>query len=134
MAQRTVTEEIKFSENELWCAMEMQVRDLVSDRAIQYLTQEAVRNHVREGMEYYFGEIARLQEEGDSYDSDVEVDIEEVAYSMENFTNCVYMAVQLVLEHVLPEIHLKPEWKTTRNWAEMVQAKKENTNDTTNME
>jgi hypothetical protein len=128
MAQRTVTDEIKFTDNELWCAMEMQVRDLVSDRAIQYLTQEAVRDHVREGMEYYFGEIARLQEESDLYDNDVEVDIEEVAYSMDNFTNCVYMAVQLVLEHVLPSVHLQPEWKTTRNWAEIVQDKKENTN------
>jgi hypothetical protein len=133
MAQRTVTDEIKFSENELWCAMEMQVRDLVSDRAIQYLTKEAVREHVREGIEYYFGTITRLQIDSDEYDGG-EVDIEEVSYSMENFTNCIYMAVQLVLEHVLPEIHLKPEWQTTRTWAEMVQAKKENTNDTTNME
>jgi len=133
MAQRTVTDEIKFSENELWSAMEMQVRDLVSDRAIQYLTKEAVNNHVHEAMEHYFGTIARLQEECDGYD-DIEVDIEEVGYSMDNFTSCIYMAVQLVLEHVLPEIHLKPEWKTTRTWAEMVQAKKENTNDTTNME
>lgn len=130
MAKRTVTDEIKFSDNELWSAMEMQVRDLVSDRAIQYLTQEAVREHVREGVEHYFGTIARLQKEGDSCDYDFEVDIEEVGYSMDNFTNCVYMAVQLVLEHVLPSIHLKPEWKTTRTWAEMVQAKKENTNDT----
>lgn len=133
MAQRTVTDEIKFSENELWCAMEMQVRDLVSDRAIQYLTKEAVREHVREGIEYYFGTITRLQIDSDEYDGG-EVDIEEVSYSMENFTNCIYMAVQLVLEHVMPEIHLKPEWQTTRTWAEMVQAKKENTNDTTNME
>lgn len=133
MAQRTMTDEIKFSENELWCAMEMQVRDLVSDRAIQYLTKEAVNNHVHEAIEHYFGTIARLQEETYGYD-DIEVDIEEVEYSMENFTNCIYMAVQLVLEHVLPEIHLKPEWKTRRTWAEMVQAKKENTNDTTNME
>jgi hypothetical protein len=133
MAQRTVTDEIKFSENELWSAMEMQVRDLVSDRAIQYLTKEAVREHVREGIEYYFGTITRLQIDSDEYDGG-EVDIEEVSYSMENFTNCIYMAVQLVLEHVLPEIHLKPEWQTTRTWAEMVQAKKENTNDTTNME
>lgn len=129
MAQRTVTDEIKFSENELWCAMEMQVRDLVSDRAIQYLTREAVNNHVHEAMEHYFGTIARLQEETNAYD-DIEIDIEEVGFSMENFTNCIYMAVQLVLEHVLPEIHLKPEWQTTRTWAEMVQAKKENTNDT----
>jgi hypothetical protein len=129
MAQRTVTDEIKFSENELWCAMEMQVRDLVSDRAIQYLTKEAVNNHVHEAMEHYFGTIARLQEETNGYD-DIEIDIEEVGFSMENFTNCIYMAVQLVLEHVLPEIHLKPEWQTTRTWAEMVQAKKENTNDT----
>lgn len=129
MAQRTVTDEIKFSENELWCAMEMQVRDLVSDRAIQYLTKEAVREHVREGIEYYFGTITRLQIDSDEYDGG-EVDIEEVSYSMENFTNCIYMAVQLVLEHVMPEIHLKPEWQTTRTWAEMVQAKKENTNDT----
>lgn len=133
MAQRTVTDEIKFSENELWCAMEMQVRDLVSDRAIQYLTKEAVNNHVHEAMEHYFGTIARLQEETNGYD-DIKIDIEEVGFSMENFTNCIYMAVQLVLEHVLPEIHLKPEWQTTRTWAEMVQAKKENTNDTTNME
>ena len=129
MAQRTVTDEIKFSENELWCAMEMQVRDLVSDKAIQYLTKEAVNNHVHEAMEHYFGTIARLQKETDGY-HDFEVDIEELGYSMDNFTNCIYMAVQLVLEHVLPEIHLKPEWKTTRNWAEIVQAKKENTNDT----
>lgn len=126
MAQRTVTDEIKFSDNELWCAMEMQVRDLVSDRAIQYLTKEAVNNHVHEAIEHYFGTITRLQEECSGYD-DMEVDIEEVAYSMDNFTNCIYMAVQLVLEHVLPEIHLKPEWKTTRTWAEIVQAKKENT-------
>ena len=133
MAHRTVTDEIKFSENELWSAMEMQVRDLVSDRAIQYLTKEAVNNHVHEAMEHYFGTIARLQKEMDGYD-DIKVDIEDVGYSMDNFTDCIYMAVQLVLEHVLPEIHLKPEWKTTRTWVEMVQAKKENTNDTTNME
>lgn len=128
MAQRTVTDEIKFSQNELWGAMEMQVRDLVSDRAIQYLTKEAINDHVHEAIEYYFGTIARLQEDSDQYDG-TEVDIEEVEYSMENFTTCIYMAVQLVLEHVLPEVHLKPEWKTTRNWAEIVQAKKENTND-----
>jgi len=128
MAQRTVTDEIKFSEYELWSAMESHVRDLVSDRAIQYLTKEAVREHVREGIEHYFGTITRLQMESDQYDG-IEVDIEEVAYSMDNFTNCVYMAVQLVLEHVLPEVHLKPEWKTTRTWAEIVQAKQENTND-----
>ena len=125
MAQRTMTDEIKFTDNELWCAMEMQVRDLVSDRAIQYLTQEAVRDHVHEAIEYYFGTIVRLQEE-EPYD--YEVDIEEVAYSMDNFTTCIYMAVQLVLEHVLPSVHLKPEWKTERNWAEIVQEKKENTN------
>ena len=128
MAQRTVTDEIKFSQNELWCAMEMQVRDLVSDRAIQYLTKEAVREHVREGIEHYFGTITRLQEENDQYDGD-EIDIEEVSYSMDNFTNCVYMAVQLVLEHVLPQVHLQPEWKTTRTWAEIVKQKQENTND-----
>ncbi len=109
--------------------MEMQVRDLVSDRAIQYLTKEAINNHVHEAMEHYFGTITRLQMDSDEYDGG-EVDIEEVSYSMDNFTNCIYMAVQLVLEHVLPEIHLKPEWRTTRTWAEMVQAKKENTNDT----
>ena len=134
MAQRTVTDEIKFSENELWCAMEMQVRDLVSDRAIQYLTKEAVREHVHEAVEHYFGTIARLQEEGDKCEYDYEVDIEEVGHSMDNFTNCIYVAVQLVLEHVLPEIHLKPEWKTTRDWTEIVQAKKENTNDNGHME
>lgn len=128
MAQRTVTDEIKFSQNELWCAMEMQVRDLVSDRAIQYLTKEAVREHVREGIEHYFRTITRLQEENDQYDGD-EIDIEEVSYSMDNFTNCVYMAVQLVLEHVLPQVHLQPEWKTTRTWAEIVKQKQENTND-----
>ena len=128
MAQRTVTDEIKFSQNELWCAMEMQVRDLVSDRAIQYLTKEAVRKHVREGIEHYFRTITRLQEENDQYDGD-EIDIEEVSYSMDNFTNCVYMAVQLVLEHVLPQVHLQPEWKTTRTWAEIVKQKQENTND-----
>lgn len=129
MAQRTVTDEIKFSQNELWCAMEMQVRDLVSDKAIQYLTKEAVRDHVHEAIEYYFSTIAMLQEESNDSEYSFEVDIQEVGHLMRNFTNCIYVAVQLVLEEVLPEIHLKPEWETKRDWTEIVQAKKESAND-----
>jgi len=63
MAQRTVTDEIKFSDNELWKAMEFQVMDLVSDRAVQYLTARAVQDHVDESIDKYFSRIKEIIED-----------------------------------------------------------------------
>ena len=60
MAELTSTKEVKFTNNELWCAMEHQVMDLVSDRAIQYLTKEAVYFHVNEAIDKVFYEIESL--------------------------------------------------------------------------
>jgi len=130
MAQRTVTDEIKFSDNELWKAMESQVMDLVSDRAVQYLTARAVQDHVDESIDKYFSRIKEIIED----DPHNLVDASEIAFSNEGFMEATYIAVQLVLEEVLPQIHLKPEWQTKKDWTEIVKAKKENTNDTTNME
>jgi hypothetical protein len=46
----------------------------------------------------------------------------------QGFANAIYLVVQLVLEEVLPEIHLKPEWKTNKLWTDMVKEKRENNN------
>lgn len=120
MAQRTVTDEIKFSEYELWSAMESQVRDLVSDRAIQYLTSEAIKDHIIREMDELYSRVENLVAENISGLEDMPSD---------GFVNAVYITVQRCLEEILPEVHLKPEWKTEKTWDQMVKAKQENTND-----
>jgi len=122
MAEVTSTQEVKFTNNELWCAMEHQVMDLVSDRAIQYLTKSAIDFHLNEAMDKAFGEIESL----------VENDGEQahlLNISSQGFANAIYIVVQLVLEEVLPEVHLKPEWKTNKLWTDMVKEKRENNNE-----
>jgi len=119
MALGTTTQEVKFTNNELWCAMELQVMDLVSDRAIQYLTKEAVETHVREGIDAYFN-IFQNNSDTNLYD----FDFQEASFNNEGFMQAVYVGVQLVLEEVLPQIHLKPEWEI-KSWENMVNKKKE---------
>lgn len=119
MAEAINTQEIKFTENELWCAMEHQVRDLVSDRAIQYLTKEQVLWHVQEAMDETFSQIESLVQ-GDGEQAHL------LNLPSQGFANAIYLVVQLVLEEVLPEIHLKPEWKTNKLWTDMVKEKREN--------
>jgi len=119
MAEAINTQEIKFTENELWCAMEHQVRDLVSDRAIQYLTKEQVLWHVQEAMDETFSQIESLVQ-GDGEQAHL------LNLPSQGFANAIYLVVQLVLEEVLPEVHLKPEWKTNKLWTDMVKEKREN--------
>jgi len=119
MALGTTTQEVKFTNNELWCAMELQVMDLVSDKAIQYLTKEAVETHVREGIDAYFN-IFQNNSDTNLYD----FDFQEASFNNEGFMQAVYVGVQLVLEEVLPQIHLKPEWEI-KSWENMVNKKKE---------
>lgn len=120
MAQRTVTDEIKFSEYELWSAMESHVRDLVSDRAIQYLTKGEIKYHIIREMDEIYGRIENLVHENIDGLEDMPSD---------GFVNAVYITVQRCLEEILPQVHLKPEWQTTKTWEQMVKAKQENTND-----
>ena len=122
MAEAISTQQIKFTENELWCAMEHQVRDLVSDRAIQYLTKQQVLWHVQEAMDETFSQIESLVQ-GDGEQAHL------LNLPSQGFANAIYLVVQLVLEEVLPEIHLKPEWKTNKLWTDMVKEKRENNND-----
>ena len=122
MAEVTNTQEVKFTDNELWRAMEHQVMDLVSDRAIQYLTKEAVYFHVNEAIDKVFYEIEGLVKDDGEQAHLLNV-------SSQGFANAIYIVVQLVLEEVLPEVHLKPEWKTNKLWTEMVKEKRENNND-----
>ena len=96
--------------------------DLVSDRAIQYLTEKTVDFHLNEAIDRAFGEIESLVE-NDGEQADL------VNISSQRFANAIYLVVQLVLEEVLPEIHLKPEWKTNKLWTDMVKEKRENNND-----
>lgn len=121
MAEVTSTQEVKFTDNELWCAMEHQVRDLVSDRAIQYLTKQEVLWHLQEAMDETFSQIESLVQ-GDGEQADL------LNLPSQGFANAIYLVVQLVLEEVLPEIHLKPEWKTNKLWTDMVKEKRENNN------
>jgi len=121
MAEVTSTQEVKFTNNELWCAMEHQVMDLVSDRAIQYLTKQQVLWHVQEAMDETFSQIESLVQ-GDGEQADL------LNLPSQGFANAIYLVVQLVLEEVLPEIHLKPEWKTNKLWTDMVKEKRENNN------
>ena len=122
MAEAISTQQIKFTENELWCAMEHQVRDLVSDRAIQYLTKEQVLWHVQDAMDETFSQIESLVQ-GDGEQAHL------LNLPSQGFANAIYLVVQLVLEEVLPEIHLKPEWKTNKLWTDMVKEKRENNNE-----
>lgn len=122
MAEVTSTQEVKFTDNELWRAMEHQVMDLVSDRAIQYLTKEAVYFHVNEAIDKVFYEIESLVKDDGEQAHLLNV-------SSQGFANAIYIVVQLVLEEVLPEVHLKPEWKTNKLWTEMVKEKRNNIND-----
>ena len=122
MAEAISTQQIKFTENELWRAMEHQVRDLVSDRAIQYLTKQQVLWHVQEAMDETFSQIESLVQ-GDGEQAHL------LNLPSQGFANAIYLVVQLVLEEVLPEIHLKPEWKTNKLWTDMVKEKRENNND-----
>lgn len=122
MAEAISTQQIKFTENELWRAMEHQVRDLVSDRAIQYLTKEQVLWHVQEAMDETFSQIESLVQ-GDGEQAHL------LNLPSQGFANAIYLVVQLVLEEVLPEIHLKPEWKTNKLWTDMVKEKRENNNE-----
>ena len=122
MAEAISTQQIKFTENELWRAMEHQVRDLVSDRAIQYLTKEQVLWHVQEAMDKTFSQIESLVQ-GDGEQAHL------LNLPSQGFANAIYLVVQLVLEEVLPEIHLKPEWKTNKLWTDMVKEKRENNNE-----
>jgi hypothetical protein len=119
MAEVTSTQEVKFTDNELWCAMEHQVRDLVSDRAIQYLTKQEVLWHLQEAMDETFSQIESLVQ-GDGEQAHL------LNLPSQGFANAIYLVVQLVLEEVLPEIHLKPEWKTNKLWTDMVKEKREN--------
>jgi hypothetical protein len=119
MAELTSTKEVKFTNNELWCAMEHQVIDLVSDRAIQYLTKEAVDFHLNEAMDKTFSQIESLVE-NDGEDAHL------LNIPSQVFANAIYIVVQLVLEEVLPEVHLKPEWKTNKLWTDMIKEKREN--------
>jgi hypothetical protein len=119
MAEVTSTQEVKFTNNELWCAMEHQVRDLVSDRAIQYLTKQEVLWHLQEAMDETFSQIESLVQ-GDGEQAHL------LNLPSQGFANAIYLVVQLVLEEVLPEIHLKPEWKTNKLWTDMVKEKREN--------
>ena len=122
MAEAISTQQIKFTENELWSAMEHQVRDLVSDRAIQYLTKEQVLWHVQKAMDETFSQIESLVQ-GDGEQAHL------LNLPSQGFANAIYLVVQLVLEEVLPEIHLKPEWKTNKLWTDMVKEKRENNNE-----
>ena len=122
MAEAISTQQIKFTENELWRAMEHQVRDLVSDRAIQYLTKQQVLWHVQEAMDETFSQIESLVE-GDGEQAHL------LNLPSQGFANAIYLVVQLVLEEVLPEVHLKPEWKTNKLWTDMVKEKRENNNE-----
>ena len=99
MAEVTSTQEVKFTDNELWRAMEHQVIDLVSDRAIQYLTKQQVLWHVQEAMDETFSQIESLVQ-GDGEQADL------LNLPSQGFANAIYLVVQLVLEEVLPEIHL----------------------------
>ena len=121
MAEVTSTQEVKFTNNELWCAMEHQVMDLVSDRAIQYLTKQEVLWHLQEAMDETFSQIESLVQ-GDGEQADL------LNLPSQGFANAIYLVVQLVLEEVLPEIHLKPEWKTNKLWTDMVKEKREKNN------
>lgn len=120
MALGTTTQEVKFTNNELWCAMESQVMDLVSDRAIQYLTKEAVETHVRNGIDAYFNIFENPSKE---YEDLHDFDFQEASFNNEGFMQAVMVGVQLVLEEVLPQIHLKPEWEI-KSWENMVNKKK----------
>ena len=122
MAEAISTQQIKFTENELWRAMEHQVRDLVSDRAIQYLTKQQVLWHVQEAMDETFSQIESLVE-GDGEQAHL------LNLPSQGFAYAIYLVVQLVLEEVLPEVHLKPEGNTNKLWTDMVKEKRENNNE-----
>ena len=115
---------IEFSQSDLWHTFESQVIDLISNETIEYLSKRSIKWHIQDGMDTVFGEIEKLVKENNGEDADL------IEVGCEGFVNAIYIIVQLVLEEVLPQIHLKPEWRTNKLWSEMVKAKKENTNDT----
>ena len=115
----------KLKDHELWCAMEEQILDMISDKVIQYLTTQAIQHHVDEAIDKYFHRIKEMIDD----DPENFIDAQEIAFVNEGFMEATWIAVMLILEDVLPQVHLKPEWKTKKTWEQMVQAKKENTND-----
>tara|TARA_E500000305_G_scaffold87416_1_gene73884 strand:- start:779 stop:1171 length:393 start_codon:yes stop_codon:yes gene_type:complete len=117
MAERTIKHEIKFTEHELWSAMEWRVRDLISDRTIEYLSKEAINDHIIKEMNEIYSRIENLVHE--------EIDGLEDMPS-DGFVNAVYITVQRCLEEILPEIHLQPQWQTSKTWEQIVKAKQEN--------
>lgn len=124
MATMTSDGTLHLTQSEVWRAIEMPVHDLISAKTIEYLTPRAVQDHVDEAIDGYFNRIKEMIDD----DPDNFVDAEEVAYMNEGFMNATWIAVQLILEEVLPEIHLKPQWQTRKTWQQMVKAKQENTN------
>ena len=114
---------IEFSQSDLWHTFESQVIDLINNKTIEYLSKQSIKWHIQDGMDTVFGEIEKLVKENNGEDADL------LEVGCEGFVNAIYIVVQLVLEEVLPEIHLKPEWKTNKLWSEIVKAKKENNND-----
>ena len=125
MASMTSDGTLHLTENEVWRAIEMPVHDLISEKTIEYLTPRAVQDHVDEAIDKYFH---RIKETIDDHPEDF-IDAQEIAFINEGFMEATWIAVMLILEDVLPQVHLKPEWKTRKTWEQMSQAKKENTND-----
>ena len=114
---------IEFSENDLWRTFENQIIDLINDKTIEYLSKRSIKWHIQDGMDTVFGEIENLVKENNGENADL------IEIGSQGFADAIYIVVQLVLEEVLPEIHLKPEWKTNKLWSEIVKAKQENNND-----
>ena len=111
---------IAFSENQIWSAIHLHVLELVNANSIEYLTKQSIEWHIHDGMDTVFGRIEEIAKNPDTHDGLYEI-------PSERFMNAIYITTQLVLEEVLPNIHLKPEWQTNKLWSEIVKAKEENT-------
>ena len=107
-------------------------KELIQHEVREYLNNEDIKFHEEVVREFhwviadYFSEIREILLKPHSNINDIE-------FSKERAVDAMYILVQAVLEDVLPQIHLKPEWVRDTDWKKML-TKKENTNDTTNME
>lgn len=111
---------IAFSDNQIWRALEFRVIELFNEKSIEYLTKQSIEWHIHDAMDTVFGRIEEIAKSGDTHGALCEI-------PSERFMNAIYITTQLVLEEVLSDIHLKPEWQTNKLWSDIVKAKKENT-------
>ena len=107
-------------------------KKLIQHEVREYLNHEDIKFHeevVRElhwVINDYFREIKKILLEPHS-------DVNSLEFSKSDTMDAMYILAQCVLEDVLPKVYLKPEWVRDTDWKRML-TKKENTNDTTNME